>query len=185
MDMILDVRLNPREICTAQQKGACIVKGRIRFFTKRSVAASNQRIENALVDAMRDFGIPLVASVRTERRKTVRTERVRDTIPRRRPVRLDVVYFFPFPASTPSKRRQENAWMVEQPDLDNLTKSVQDVLTELRVWEDDAQVAAVHLEKHRTDVEPRIAVRVRTVDNLSSPEHFAFRGIAEQEGNLI
>lgn len=178
MDMILDVRLNPREICTAQQKGACIVKGRIHFFTKRSVAASNQRIENALVDAMRDFGIPLVASVRTERGKTVRIEKVRDTIPRRRPVRLDVVYFFPFPTSTPSKRRQENAWMVEQPDIDNLTKSVQDVLTELCVWEDDAQVAAVHFEKHRTNAEPRIAVRVRTTDDLSSPEHFAFRGIA-------
>ena len=65
------------------------------------------------------------------------------------------------------------------------SEDMQDVLTELRVWEDDAQVAAVHLEKHRTDAEPRIAVRVRTVDDLSSPEHFAFRGIAEQEGNLI
>ena len=178
MDMILDVRLNPREICTAQQKGACVVGGRIRFFTKRSVAASNQRIKNAIVDAMRDFGIPLAVSVRMERGKTVRTERVRDTIPRSRPVRLDVVYFFPFPTSTPSKVREDNAWMVERPDLDNLTKSVQDVLTELRVWEDDAQVAAVHLEKHRTDEEPRIAVRVRTTDDLSSPEHFAFRGIA-------
>ena len=93
-------------------------------------------------------------------------------------MRLDVVYFFPFPTSTPSKRREDNAWMVERPDLDNLTKSVQDVLTELRVWEDDAQVAAVHLEKHRTDEEPRIAVRVRTANDLSSPEHFAFRGIA-------
>ena len=178
MDMILDVRLNPREICTAQQKGACIVGGRIRFFTKRCVASSNQRIKNAIVDAMRDLEIPIVASVRTERRKTVRIERVRDTIPRRRPVRLDVVYFFPVPTSTPSKRREEDAWMVERPDLDNLTKSVQDVLTELCVWEDDSQVAAVHLEKHRTDDEPRIAVRVRTADDLSSHEHFAFRGIA-------
>lgn len=178
MDMILDVRLNPREICTAQQKGACIVGGRIRFFTKRCVASSNQRIKNAIVDAMRDLGIPLVASVRVDGRKNVRNEKVRYTIPRSRPVRLDVVYFFPFPTSTPIKRREDDAWMVERPDLDNLTKSVQDVLTELCVWEDDAQVAAVHLEKHRTDDEPRISVRVRTADDLSSPEHFAFRGIA-------
>ena len=170
MDMILDVRLNPREICTAQQKGACIVGGRIRFFTKRAVAASNQRIKNAIVDAMRDFGIPLVASVRTERGKTVRTERVRDTIPRSRPVRLDIVYFFPFPTSTPSKRRQENAWMVEQPDLDNLTKSVQDELTRLRMWYDDGQLSCVHYEKFRTTGRPRIAIRVRTMDDCLRPD---------------
>ena len=170
MDVILDVRLNPREICTAQQKGACVMRGRIHFFTKKRVQESNARIRRELVSALRRLGVEIGESAGKVGSKTAVQQFVRDTIPRGRPIRLDVCYFFPFPTSTPKWMLSDNSWMVENPDLDNLTKSVQDELTRLRMWYDDGQLSCVHYEKFRTTGRPRIAIRVRTMDDCLRPD---------------
>ena len=171
MDLILDVELDPRQICTAQQKGACIIGKRIRFFTKRPVAESNKRIKAAVLDAMRRAGVDLLPTVSASLRgKRITNYTVTNTVRRSKALRLDVTYYFPWQESAPKRIKSPDAFMVERPDLDNLTKSFQDCLTELRLWDDDSQIAVLHLEKHRTDGRPRVALRVRTLADCGSPE---------------
>lgn len=171
MDLILDVELDPRQISTAQQKGACIVGKRIRFFTKRPVAESNKRIMAAVLDAMRRAGVDLSPTVSaTSRGKWITLYTVTNTVRRSKALCLDVAYHFPWPESAPKRIKSPDAFMVERPDLDNLTKSFQDCLTELRLWEDDSQIAVLHLEKHRTDGRPRVALRVRTLADCGNAE---------------
>lgn len=160
MDLILTLNLDPRMICTAQQKGACIRAGRIRFYTKRAVADSNYRIKNAVLDALDEVGVTM---------KRGRGE-VADTVRRSKALRLDVTYLFRWPDSTPKSKTVDFAWMLERPDLDNLTKSIQDCLTEVRLWEDDSQVAVLHLEKRRVVEHPRIIIRVRTLEDCGNPD---------------
>ena len=171
MDLILDVELDPRQICTAQQKGACIIGKRIRFFTKRPVAESNKRIKAAVLDAMRRAGVDLLPTVSASLRgKRITNYTVTNTVRRSKALRLDVTYYFPWQESAPKRIKSPDAFMVERPDLDNLTKSFQDCLTELRLWDDDSQIAVLHLEKHRTDGRPRVALRVRTLADCGNPE---------------
>ena len=171
MDLILDVELDPRQICTAQQKGACIIGKRIRFFTKRTVAESNKRIKAAVLDAMRRAGVDLLQTVSASSRgKRITNYIVANTVRRSKALRLDVTYYFPWQESAPKRIKSHDAFMVERPDLDNLTKSFQDCLTELRLWDDDSQIAVLHLEKHRTDGRPRVALRVRTLADCGNPE---------------
>ena len=171
MDLILDVELDPRQICTAQQKGACIIGKRIRFFTKRPVAESNKRIKAAVLDAMRRAGVDLLPTVSASLRgKRITNYTVTNTVRRSKALRLDVTYYFPWQESAPKRIKSPDAFMVERPDLDNLTKSFQDCLTELRLWDDDSQIAVLHLEKHRTDSRPRVALRVRTLADCGNPE---------------
>lgn len=165
MDLFLRIKLDPREICTAQQKGACIINGRIRFFTKRRVADSNRRIRAAIVEALSKSGVELDTKYEVVGGKVRKTDFVRDTIKRGRAVRLYIGYFFPYPVGTAQKLRKPLDWMTERPDVDNLTKSVQDVLTDLKMWHDDSQLASVHIEKFRTDGEPCMLIRVRTADD--------------------
>lgn len=165
MDMILDLRLNPREICTAQQKGACLRNGKIRFFTKRRVADSNKRIRKALEDALECAGVETIPHVTGNARRPVYERLVRDTISHGRPISLEVVYFFPFPSGTPKRCLVDNTLMTEKPDVDNLNKSVQDELTKLRVWHDDSQIAVAQFLKFRTTGRPRMAIRIRTADD--------------------
>ena len=171
MDLILDVELDPRQICTAQQKGACIIGKRIRFFTKRPVAESNKRIKAAVLDAMRRAGVDLLPTVSASLRgKRITNYTVTNTVRRSKALRLDVTYYFPWQESAPKRIKSPDAFMVERPDLDNLTKSFQDCMTELRLWDDDSQIAVLHLEKHRTDGRPRVALRVRTLADCGNPE---------------
>lgn len=171
MDLILDVELDPRQICTAQQKGACIIGKRIRFFTKRPVAESNKRIKAAVLDAMRRACVSLSPTVSdSSRGKRITNYTVTNTVRRSKALRLDVTYYFPWQESAPKRIKSPDAFMVERPDLDNLTKSFQDCLTELRLWDDDSQIAVLHLEKHRTDGRPRVALRVRTLADCGNPE---------------
>ena len=171
MDLILDVELDPRQICTAQQKGACIIGKRIRFFTKRPVAESNKRIKAAVLDAMRRAGVSLSPTVSdSSRGKRITNYTVTNTVRRSKALRLDVTYYFPWQESAPKRIKSPDAFMVERPDLDNLTKSFQDCLTELRLWDDDSQIAVLHLEKHRTDGRPRVALRVLTLADCWNPE---------------
>ena len=47
-----------------------------------------------------------------------------------------------------------------KPDWDNLAKTLQDVLTRLRFWEDDAQVYSASVEKWWGE-EPQITITIR------------------------
>lgn len=53
------------------------------------------------------------------------------------PLRVDMVFTMPKPASAPKRRR---SWPDRMPDLSKLARSTEDALTDAGVWRDDARV---------------------------------------------
>jgi Holliday junction resolvase RusA-like endonuclease len=45
------------------------------------------------------------------------------------------------------KTRRRDFFVTTKPDADNLVKGIMDVLTQIRVWRDDAQIARLEIEK--------------------------------------
>ena len=103
---------------TAQQKGAFVCGGRVRFYTKKKVRQS----ENFLA---------ALISMHTP------------DVPFAEPVSLKVRWTFPYRKS--ERKRVVNAGAdiphTSRPDLDNLEKNLLDVLTRLNFWTDDSLVA--------------------------------------------
>lgn len=102
---------------TAQQKGAFVVGGRVRFFKKSSV----RNAENLLAAMLEKHAPPE---------------------PFDGPVRLYVHWTFPY---RKSEKRSLTSRAVcirhtVRPDLDNLEKSLLDVMTALGFWRDDSQI---------------------------------------------
>lgn len=54
-------------------------------------------------------------------------------------------------------------WHTSKPDTDNLAKAVLDCLTQLRVWQDDGQVARITIEKTYSE-SPGCGIRVQPLD---------------------
>ena len=103
---------------TAQQKGAFVCGGRVRFFTKRKVRESG------------DFLAALCLMHRPD-------------VPFSVPVSLTARWTFPF---RKSERRSvvkagTDVPHTSRPDLDNLEKGLLDVMTRLNFWTDDSLVA--------------------------------------------
>ncbi len=75
----------------------------------------------------------------------------RPTEPLTGPVRLWVTAWMPIPASWPQWKQtlagDEGFYVDKTPDLDNIVKHLKDVMTQLRFWEDDRQVAELRAEK--------------------------------------
>ncbi len=68
------------------------------------------------------------------------------------PVSLTISFYYPFPAST--SKRVVNAGdspKVTRPDVDGIATGVMDVMTTLRFWGDDSQVAALFVSKHMSE----------------------------------
>ncbi len=60
------------------------------------------------------------------------------------PISLDVCFIFPFPKKIAKRAMAEEFILhTSKPDIDNALKAVMDVLTELFIWVDDAQVVKV------------------------------------------
>ena len=80
------------------------------------------------------------------------------------PVQLRIKYVFPWRKSEP-KRNRERGWMWcdKRPDADNIAKQLCDVLTLLRFFEDDGQVALLQVEKQWGD-DPGIGVCLETLN---------------------
>ena len=66
----------------------------------------------------------------------------------------------PHPQSAPKKNRIGLIPKTTKPDWDNLAKTLQDVLTRLRFWEDDAQVYSASVDKWWGE-EPQITITVQ------------------------
>lgn len=66
------------------------------------------------------------------------------------PVRCSIEWGFPFPAAVKARDRKHHQWRTQRPDLDNLTKTVLDALTDAGAWVDDAQVVCLTLTKFNT-----------------------------------
>lgn len=64
------------------------------------------------------------------------------------PLRLDLVYYLPSARGA--------GWHASRPDADNLAKLTMDVMSRLRFWREDSQVAWLSVHKHR---QPDLAAR--------------------------
>lgn len=58
------------------------------------------------------------------------------------PIYLQAKIILPRP-----KARRKDYYVVTKPDIDNLLKAIMDVLSQVRVWHDDAQVVRLEAEK--------------------------------------
>lgn len=162
MELNLYLDLNPADICTAQQKGVRIICGHPAFYTKPQVVKSNELIRRALVKALHNAGVKTRVSVghSATTGKCWNAEVVASPIKKPQPVAVSIIYYFPFPSGA-SKATREKGFvpMTERPDLDNLTKSVLDMMTDCRLWDDDAQVTELTLAKWRTE-KPSVSVHI-------------------------
>jgi len=82
--------------------------------------------------------------------------------PLRGPLRLDVLFVVPIPASWPARDKADAAtgrrWPTGKPDRDNFLKLIQDAMNEV-FWVDDAQVCAGETTKIYGH-DPRTEVRI-------------------------
>lgn len=72
---------------------------------------------------------------------------------------LDVTFVWPWRKSEPQKNRVGLKPMIVRPDCSNLVKQIEDVLTGLAFWDDDAQIADLRVRKYWGDT-PGIKVIV-------------------------
>jgi Holliday junction resolvase RusA-like endonuclease len=64
------------------------------------------------------------------------------------PLSLSIDFVFPWRASEPKRRiALGRVPHTSKPDCSNLVKMIEDVLTKLRFWQDDSQVADLHVTK--------------------------------------
>lgn len=108
---------------TSQTKRLVMVGGKPRFFAKKA----HQGAENDLTLLCAGHAPPA---------------------PLTGPLRLAVAFVFPWRKSETKKRRALGPVPNDtRPDCDNLVKLVADVLTKLRFYDDDGQVASLHVSK--------------------------------------
>ncbi len=124
---------------TAQQKGAFVCGGRVRFFTKKKVRQS----ENFLA-ALCSMHVP--------------------DVPFSEPVAVTMSWTFPWRKSERKSTVRAGVPIphVSRPDLDNLEKNLLDVLTRLRFWTDDSLVAVKSTSKW-WGPNPGIGIAIRPV----------------------
>ena len=83
------------------------------------------------------------------------------------PVSLKVVWAYGWRKSESKKAKlMPYKWCDTRPDCDNLSKMVEDVMTDLAFWKDDSQVACLHFEKVWCS-EPHISI---TIEELVAVE---------------
>lgn len=102
---------------THQEKQVRVVKGKPKFYDPPAVADARSKL-------------------------TANLSAHRPEHPLRGPVRLVVKWCFPLCGD-----HCDGEYHTNKPDLDNLQKLLQDCLTALKFWRDDAQVASLVVEK--------------------------------------
>lgn len=78
------------------------------------------------------------------------------------PLKLSIRLSWPYRKGEPQKNRRSPIWRDTAPDLSNLTKTIEDRLAALRFFDNDGQVAVLHVEKTWSD-SPGIHVRIEAV----------------------
>jgi crossover junction endodeoxyribonuclease RusA len=123
---------------TSQQKGVMVIAGKPRFFKRKHV----KQAEN-----------DITALLMPHRPKT----------PLVGPVRLLVVWAYPWRKSEP-KRNRERGYMPcdTRPDCSNIVKGLEDCMTRLGFWGDDSQVADLRFVKQWSD-HPGIYVEIEEI----------------------
>lgn len=66
----------------------------------------------------------------------------------------------------PSVKKESGSWKTTRPDTDNLQKTLKDVMTRLRFWEDDSQVCHEEVTKVWS-LDPGIKIIIRCMNEES------------------
>lgn len=80
------------------------------------------------------------------------------------PIRMTVIWGF-----LAKGKHEIDTWSVEKPDLDNAQKALQDVMTELKFWKDDKQIASLQTSKIWT-WHPGISISIEQLPQKISME---------------
>lgn len=109
---------------TAQQKGTMVRNGKVRFFKKKKV----QQSENTFHALLYPY---------------------RPKKPLDGPVCLIVSLVFPWRKTESKKKREGYTFypVTVRPDLSNLIKTIEDVMTTLQFWNDDGQISTLKVSK--------------------------------------
>ena len=102
---------------TAQQKGLRVVRGHAQFYEKRKVTDEKDKLAAHLI-------------------------KDRPSEPYHGPLSVRISWLF-----ETDKKKDIGAPKTTRPDLDNLSKSLLDLMTKLGFWDDDAQIAKLELRK--------------------------------------
>ena len=124
---------------TAQQKGERVVNGYVHHYKKKNVAAAEAVLRDAL--------LPYVPA-----------EPITD-----KPIRLHVLWMFPYPKSAKKHKPGCDRNKITRPDTDNLNKMLKDVMTDMGFWKDDALISLEQIWKVYSD-EPGIWISVTTME---------------------
>jgi Holliday junction resolvase RusA-like endonuclease len=116
---------------------------KIRQFVGKSDSSKGARVKQDLVNLLRPYAPPT---------------------PFVGPVKLSVIWSYPWRKAETKKNRAKGYLPCDtRPDVDNIIKLVLDVMTLLRFWTDDNQVADIRIQKRWGDW-TGIAVAVRMFD---------------------
>ena len=64
-------------------------------------------------------------------------------IPLDGPLHMSIVFRLP----RPQNAKKDETWAWKKPDIDNLAKAVMDACSNARIWQDDARIVSLNLEK--------------------------------------
>lgn len=131
MTIYLELEKNPT--ATAQQKGVAYQGGRIHHFEKKNVRSQRMIYRSAIREELEGREIPHYDG----------------------PVCLNVTFDFAI-----KDKKKWGLWKDTRPDCDNIVKLLQDVLSDLGIWDDDAQIASLTVKKKYSD-RPGILIDVR------------------------
>ena len=138
MNLKFKMKMNP-PTATAQQKGERIVGGYIQHYKKKNVAEAEAILRDAL--------LPYVPEKPIENQ----------------PIRLNVLWMFPYPKSAKKHKPGCDRHKITRPDTDNLNKLLKDVMTDMGFWKDDALISLEQIWKVYSD-EPGIWISVKTME---------------------
>lgn len=123
---------------TAQQKGVRVVRGRVFFYEKPEVA----KAKSALFRAFAPYA-PLE--------------------PYEGALYVKVLWLMDKKSLA---KCENNTYNTKRPDVDNLAKGCLDVMTELKFWNDDAQLSEVHLTKGWSRENAGIYVQIYRLEQM-------------------
>lgn len=125
---------------TAQQKGVRVVGGKPTFYTKPKMQAA----KDIYASYLRAY---------------------RPAVPIDGAISLSVAFYY-----QPKTKKESGTQKKTRPDVDNLYKSIADILTDLGFWHDDAQITEAHIYKRFAKIgEPAgVAILIKPLEVLSA-----------------
>ena len=168
----LNIPISPADICTAQQKGERIVGGKwIQHYTKPEVKRSKAIIRHEILNQLLEEGISCVRKFKRIDGLLKPIDCLRDPLSSGdTPVMLCLHYVYRN-STLPKRDEGKHPYRVKRPDLDNLTKSVMDCLTDMEFWADDSCVAKLFVSKvENRYAEGRIELIAKTLPKYADTD---------------